>query len=208
MNRREFLGSLLALGGSLCVPIEGVAVVSEDEINERWDRLLSSPVVFYVREFGTLTTDPTYDSWPNSRSEVYDIQEPCNRDELEDLAIENCWVRGIIEDTLYEADLDSMDALNSDQLSDLVSRVADWVSDTPDERDAEYVTLSGRDGQGAALWYFRDQFEFCDDFNIVIVEGDCPGSSYLGAELRMPVETANELAVVLGIPIQFQWLGF
>lgn len=208
MNRREFLASLLSLGGCFCLPIDGIAAASEQEISKTWEELLSSPVVFYVREFGTLTTDPTYDSWPSSRGEVYAIQGPRTRADLDTLAIENQWVRGIIEDTLYEADLDSIDALDEEQLSDLICRVADWVSGSPDERDAEYVTLSGRDGQGAALWYFRDQFEYCDEFNIVIVEGDCPGSSYFGAELRMPLEAANDLAVALGVPIQFQWLGF
>jgi hypothetical protein len=53
------------------------------------------------------------------------------------------------------------------------------------------------------LRFFRDDFEYGDDFDIVVVEGDCPGSSYFAAELRMSIEDANDLAEGMGLPIRF-----
>jgi hypothetical protein len=55
--------------------------------------------------------------------------------------------------------------------------------------------------------HFRDSFEFNDLFNIVIVEGCHPGSSYYAAELHMDVAAANELAMEEGLPIRFESTG-
>ena len=43
--------------------------------------------------------------------------------------------------------------------------------------------------------------------NIVVIEGDCPGSSYFAAELRMDLDEANVLAEEFDIPIRFAWQG-
>lgn len=113
-----------------------------------------------------------------------------------------------IDDAVDSAAVDNISQLDDDQQRDLLFEVQRWVTGAPDEWDAEHITLSGQGGQGSALWYFRDEFEYCDEFRIVIIEGDCPGSSYFAAELRMPVDEANELAKEMGIPIRFAWLGF
>jgi hypothetical protein len=39
--------------------------------------------------------------------------------------------------------------------------------------------------------------------NVVIVEGDHPGSSYYAAELRMPIGETNAAARRKGIPLLF-----
>lgn len=61
-------------------------------------------------------------------------------------------------------------------------------------------------GQGDALRFFS-HFEHIEDFDIRIVEGDCPGSSYFAAELRSSIEEANAIAESLSIPIRFAWQG-
>lgn len=206
MNRREFLQSLLAIASSITLPIDSVAAASDEVVDQVWKQLQDDPFVFYVINYGTLTSDKNYDYCPRSRSELYGLQSPSSLDDVQALAIENRWIEGIIEDALHEAEVDRVNQLNDDQIAALVRRVDHWLEAGPDERDAEHMTLSGMNGQGDALWYFRDSFEYCDEFNIVIVEGDCPGSSYFAAELRMPVEDANELAEAMELPIRFQWI--
>ena len=46
-------------------------------------------------------------------------------------------------------------------------------------------------------------FEYSDDLDIVIVEGETPGSSYFAAELHGDIDDANERAESLGLPIRF-----
>ena len=72
------------------------------------------------------------------------------------------------------------------------------------EQDWEIANRRGYTDQGSALTYFRDDFEFNNLFNIVIVEGD-QGSSYYAAELHMHVDDANQLAVEEGIPVPLRW---
>jgi hypothetical protein len=96
---------------------------------------------------------------------------------------------------------------DDDTIDRLVDRVNDWINDTPDEHDYEIADLRGYSGRGDALRYFRDEFEYGDDFDIVVVEGDCPGSSYFAAELRMDLDEANALARELDIPIRFARQG-
>lgn len=60
-------------------------------------------------------------------------------------------------------------------------------------------------GQALAMRFFQDDVAFCDELDIAIVEGDCPGSSYFAAELRIRVKEANKRAEVIGIPIRFAW---
>ncbi len=77
----------------------------------------------------------------------------------------------------------------------------------PGESDYERADIGGYSGRGQALCFFRDEFEDNDLFDIVIVEGDCPGSSYFAAELRMNIEQANALAAECAVPIRFAVQG-
>lgn len=213
MNRRNFLKSLVVLGGAVALPFDALASTPETTIDAVWEKALSDPYVFYVRDYGTLTTDPCYDSFPKSRSELYGIEVPSDILEVRALADNYHEVSRIIDDAMYEVDASGhwkpwLNALQGDRQQQILHQVVDWLEGSPDDRDWEYANLSGQTGQGSALWYFRDEFEYCDDFNIVIVEGDCPGSSYFAAELRMDINDANERAEELGIPIRFAWLGF
>ena len=64
MNRREFLQSLAAFGAVLVVPIDALATAPENVIDAAWQSAVENPVVFYVREYGAITTEPFYDPLP------------------------------------------------------------------------------------------------------------------------------------------------
>ena len=97
--------------------------------------------------------------------------------------------------------------LSGEAVDELIECANGWLEEDADETDWEVATLRGYTEQGAALSYFRDDFPCSDLFNIVIVEGDHPGSTYYAAELRMSVEDANLIAEAEGLPIRFEWSG-
>lgn len=207
MNRRDFLKSLLALGAATSVPLADIASASDVVIDEVWSKLIDSPFIFFVQENNALTLDATLPACPASRAELYGLDRPQSVADVHSLATDNAMVRGVLDDFLYEENIRSTDELDDEQAARLVAHVDEWLSDEPGEWDDEFMTLSGADGRGWALSYFRDEFEFCEDLNIVIVEGDRPGSSYYAAELRMPIALANERARILGLPIRFAGFG-
>lgn len=70
MNRRQFLGSLIALGASVALPVP-VAHATDDQINEAWTRLQGAPWHFEVNEFGTIV-DPSI-AEPQVRRDVFRV---------------------------------------------------------------------------------------------------------------------------------------
>ena len=63
-------------------------------------------------------------------------------------------------------------------------------------------------GQGKALAFFQGlDGDVLDEVGVVIVEGDCPGSSYFAAELRNELTDANAAAQRLGLPFRFRAEG-
>jgi len=61
-------------------------------------------------------------------------------------------------------------------------------------------------GQGRAMTFFY-HCAYSADLDIRLVDGDCPGSSYFGAELCSSIEDANRIAEELELPIRFAWQG-
>lgn len=59
-------------------------------------------------------------------------------------------------------------------------------------------------GQGRAMTFFY-HWEETENFDIRLVDGDGPGSSYFGAELCSSIEAANRIAEELELPIRFAW---
>ena len=76
MNRRKFLQALAALGANFALSHESLAMAPEPEITRAWEQALAEPQFFYVRDYGTLTTDPTYDALPSSRAEYLGVEIP------------------------------------------------------------------------------------------------------------------------------------
>lgn len=204
MNRRHFLQSLLALGGSLSLQIK----CNASEIDKAWSALQQSPVTFYVREFGTLTTDPCYEVFPASRAEFYEISAPQTLAEAQHLAETNHMARGVLEGALQDAGVENLADLDEESADEVIWQLVNWVDDAPDPSDDEGLQFYAQHGQSYALSFFQAESAYCAALNIAIIEGDCPGSSYFAAELRMPIDEANSLAEDLGLPIRFAYLGF
>jgi hypothetical protein len=64
MNRRAFLKSLLAIGGSVALPLGAIETAPEEVINLAWSQTLDKPFIFYVRDEYpyTLTTASHYNA--------------------------------------------------------------------------------------------------------------------------------------------------
>jgi hypothetical protein len=208
MNRRDFLKSLLAIGATVSIPFETIATAPESVIDQAWAEALQSPALFYVREYGAITTEPFYDSFPDSRADFYNITAPTTLEEVKSLAESNHLARGVLEGALQDAGADDLAGLDEEGTDWVISQLADWVDGSPEPYDDEGLSFYGQDGQAYALSYFRDEFEYCEELNILIIEGECPGSSYFAAELQCSVEEANDIAEGMGIPVRFAWLGF
>ena len=200
MNRRDFLKTLAAFGTTVAIPLEAIAEAPEELIEQAWQAALANPTLFYVNEYQTITAYIEKE-WPGSRGELYGIEAPGDIDALKAIA-DAGRVSWFIDDALLEAEVETLEALDEDALHDLLHQVSRWVLGDPDEWDAENATRTGNNAQGEALLFFRG-FEYSDDLDIVIVEGDSPGSSYFAAELRSDVDDANERAEALGLPIRF-----
>ncbi len=165
-----------------------------------------------MREYGTLTTDPTYECWPSSRLALFDLDyPPADRYGLMCYIDADPGVSNHVEH-LYESAETALsfgEWLDDDEVIEEVRwEIERWLDEHPDEYDWERADLTGITGQGYALCYFRDEFEYCAEFDIAIIEGEHPGSSYYAAELRMPVDEANKLAEQMGLPIRFAGQGF
>jgi len=96
---------------------------------------------------------------------------------------------------------------SDETLEEFIAIANSWIDDDADETDWEIADIRGYSDRGAAKSFFEYEFAFSDDFNIVIVDGDRPGSSYFAAELRMDVDDANALAAEMDLPIRFEWSG-
>jgi hypothetical protein len=214
MNRRQFLQSLLAVGWSASVPASAIAAAPEAIVDEIWSMALADPMVFYVKPWGTLSFGAD-ENWPSSRSSLFSLDPVTGVRDIRQLAGEFWPFTAVLENAWHErdeagafADWESWLAQTSDEaVEDLVYRANRWLDDPANESDWELANLRGYTEQGAALTYFRDSFAFNDLFNIVIVEGDHPGSTYYAAELQMDVAEANALAIDEGLPIRFEMTG-
>ena len=79
-----------------------------------------------------------------------------------------------------------------------------WLADPVDWAQSEFWPR-GWSSQGKALSFFQQMDgDIVDSLGVVIIEGEHPGSSYYAAELRMPIEDANETAELLGLPFRFR----
>ena len=96
--------------------------------------------------------------------------------------------------------------MSDKEVSDLSSAMRVWADSKPDwvNEEGDYFSIPAS-GQDYALEFFQnyaDQ-EVVEKLGIVIVEGDRPGSTYFAAELRIPIEEANERAEAAGVPVRF-----
>jgi hypothetical protein len=212
MNRRNFLKSLAALGASLSLPLDALATAPKAVVDQAWASALDNPLVFNVARWGAISLGSD-DEFPTTRRALFDFDPVIGREDLANLAGEWSTFTSELEEAWQEHDADGhyddWESWLADAPEDVVEEVVAlanaWLEGWPSETDYEIANLRGYTDQGAALTYFRDDFEYNDLFNIVIVEGDHPGSSYYAAELLMDVADANALAREEGLPIRFEW---
>jgi hypothetical protein len=225
MDRRTFLKTLASLGASIALPFD-LATASPKEVDVAWQAATQAWGLFEVNEYGTLS----YANFepPKTRRDAYWFS---GASEFDADTIEGHWslnerIKDIYRDALIDAaendplvnapDLDAIEerveegwaewfkrAKGADEAA-IEAAIDDWLDAEPDwcnEWEALYKTGTA---QGAAYDHFlRDDPDVMDALNILVIEGDCPGSSFFAAELRMSSEEANEIAEANGWEIRF-----
>ena len=85
--------------------------------------------------------------------------------------------------------------------------IEDWLLEPIEWEHMEYFPRE-HGGQGQALAFFEGlPHETLVALDVVIVEVDCPGSSYFAAELKSDMDTANKVAAKLEMPFRFRGEG-
>ena len=83
------------------------------------------------------------------------------------------------------------------------SLVEDWLASDIDWIEQEYFD-AGYSGQDMAKRLLEDlPMHILKALGVVIVDGECPGSSYSAAQLRKSVTQANDVVQLLELPIRF-----
>lgn len=218
MNRRKFLQSLATLGASVAIPLEALGTANKNAIDDAWTTAILEPITFYVSTWGTISYGQA-ETWPQSREHLLGISKVDNQVKLLALAREQGRIDGLLtsewEDRLAEDEEPAVDGdwqtwlvRQPDEITEeFIALANEWIEANADEVDWEVADFYGYSDQGAARTFFEFEFDYCADFNIVIVNGDHPASSYFAAELRMDVSDANALAEELNLPIRFAWSG-
>ena len=225
MDRRTILKTLASLGASIALPFD-LATASQKEVDAAWQAATNAWGLFEVNEYGTLS----YANFepPTTRRDAYWYAgaSDFDADEIERRWSLNERIKDLYRDALIDAaendplvdapDLDAIEqrveegwaewfkrAKGADEAA-IEAAIDDWLDAEPDwcnEWEALYKTGTA---QGAAYDHFlREDPDVMDALNILVIEGDCPGSSYFAAELRMSPEEANEIAEVHGWEIRF-----
>lgn len=225
MDRRTFLKTLASLGASILVP-PNLAMASNEEVDAAWTMATQAWGLFEVNDYGTLSYT-NYEE-PKTRRDAYWYAGASNFDADE---VERHWslcenVKDIYRNVLIDAAESDplMDEVDFDAIDERVDEtwghwfakaegedraaiddvIDAWLDEEPDwSIEWEDLYKSGT-AQGAAYDHFlTEDPEVMETLGIVVIEGECPGSSYFAAELCMPVEEANEIAAARGWEIRF-----
>lgn len=225
MDRRTFLKTLLSLGASIAVPFD-LAKASMEEIEATWQAVTQAWGLFEVNDYGTLSYANFEE--PKTRREGYWYADSSDFDVGE---IERHWslnerIKDLYRDALIEraeshplaAEVDhgAIDECVEDSWDTwfkessgkdreaIENEIETWLDEEPDwANEWEDLYKSGT-AQGAAYDHFMlEDSEVMEALGIVVIEGECPGSSYFAAELRIPIEDANEIAQARGWEIRF-----
>ena len=223
MNRRTFLKTLVALGASLPLPLDLLAA-TESEIDATWQRVRDVWGLFEVDDYGTLSYANFEE--PRSRFDAYGIDDASELDASDiarnpHLAYEaQCHYEALLQERVGGEDSHSADEIAElaesgwedwlescipEERVDLDHLLNDRLGESPDWSGYEGELLyTGATAQGGAYQYFLQRdYDELDALGVVIIEGDHPGSSYFAAELRIPVEDANQIAEENGWTIRF-----
>ena len=225
MDRRTFLKTLASLGASIALPFD-LATASPKEVDVAWQAATQAWGLFEVNEYGTLS----YANFepPKTRRDAYWFS---GASEFDADTIEGHWslnerIKDIYRDALIDAaqndllvnapDLDAIEkrveegwaewfkrAKGADEAA-IEAAIDDWLDAEPNWCNEWEALYKSGTAQGAAYDHFLSEDpDVMDALNILVIEGDCPGSSYFAAELRMSPEEANEIAEAHGWEIRF-----
>ena len=225
MDRRTFLKTLASLGASIALPFD-LATASPKEVDVAWQAATQAWGLFEVNEYGTLS----YANFepPKTRRDAYWFS---GASEFDADTIEGHWslnerIKDIYRDALIDAaendplvdepDLDAIEervekgwaewfkrAKGADEAA-IEAAIDDWLDAEPDWCNEWEALYKSGTAQGAAYDHFlSEDLDVMDALNILVIEGDCPGSSFFAAELRMSSEEANEIAEANGWEIRF-----
>ena len=223
MDRRTFLKALVSFGASIALPLD-LASASDAEIDTAWAEVATTWDLFEVGEFRTLSY-ANFEA-PTTRYEAYgfsdtsdvdasmlennsDLSEPIRqlyRDHL--LAQEPVLDELKLDERVEEEWLEWCQQASGTDRTNIDWLIDDWLSEAPDPcQEWEHYYKTG-DAQGAAYDRFLcEDPELMDALGIVVIEGECPGSSYYAAELHTGVEEANRIAAEHGWTIRFIYEG-
>ena len=219
MDRRTFLKALASFGASIALPLD-LATASDAEIDAAWTEAASTWDLFEVSDYQTLSyanfEQPTtrYEAYGFSdASDVdspmleshYDLYDPIQALYREHLLEEGPALdEAVLDERVEDEWLEWCQQASGTDRTNIHWIIDDWLSEAPDpcqEWESYYKT---GDAQGAAYDHFlREDPELMDALGIVVIEGDCPGSSYYAAELHTDVEEANRIAAERGWTIRF-----
>lgn len=213
ISRREFLQGLAAFGAAVVMPSIDA---SEAEINQAWEKFLTDPISFEVDEYNTISM-PWVKSPEFNADIYYDVNADVatSKELLAEIESVSHLSDRFASDFEYFADcpgenkqVDELIALNMGwedwvlrgDLEEHKARVEAWLNEGIDwDRAPASVGPIGE-----AYQYFNNfAWSTQEDLGIVVIEGEHPGSTYYAAELRVPVEEANQRAASLGLPISF-----
>lgn len=219
MDRRAFLKTLASLGVAAALPAN-LAVAETKEIDTAWEAASSAWDLFEVSEYRTLSyanfEEPKtrYEAYGfSSTGDVdisileshYDLYEP-----IQDLYREYLLE---LDPTLDQSAIDEQVMENwfewssraTDKYQDSIETIIDnWLCEEPDWCNEWENFYKTGNAQGAAYDHFlRENLDMLDELGIVIIEGQCPGSSYFAAELHTDVDEANDIARRNGWTIRF-----
>lgn len=217
MERRSFLQFMAGFGVAIGLPGGRLDLDSPERVQKAWEAVKSHPMVFELIK-GSPTLYLAGILEPRTRADCLGFQEPLPTDPKELIALGSGWREEAVMAQAYLDDMGSEEdaqevsgetwkawILADPENAAFARRSFEfWLQETDlNEFDYEETARNGCTDQGAAVRFWTSPWKSLEPFGVVIIEGDHPGSSYVGAELSMDVREANKLAIELGVPIRF-----
>jgi len=234
INRRSFLQALIALGASYTLPKNASAQQIDQtwetaKINpwhfavDQWGTI-TEPSVSESEKWGDVFSLGTkhLNTTDDLINEINECQPLINH--FQNLAIEELNV-------LYDELDKSLGILGRKQIQKIIhalksdpdngwqnwitlqgkpgldrfkQEIDSWLIEPVDNMQSEWFPLDyGSQGQAKSFFEVLDR-DSLKALQVVIVEGEHPGSSYYAAELRQSVDEANAQAELLGFPFRFK----
>ena len=223
INRREALRLLVSIGLGESLKID-LDTATNAEVKASHAQAMEFRETLYVDESGTILL-PSEDDWemPTWR-EAFGIDEIKNIADVH-AAANGCWhlevvlengIEIINEEREHAAagssekfiplDVDDLEtAYNKEEHAYIVSTVDEWADEVMEE--PEWLPLSATPNGQAYLLFEDWDPDIRDCLGIQLVEGDHPGSSFMGAQIFENLDDVNKELQGMGIPLRFEELS-